>query len=290
MRRSLPFLFVLLLAGCVGIPEPLPTPRTFLSPMQYLPLATQPEQWGRGAAATYSDIDACGDAQRIGARWLYNWSNTPPVCPGIVSLPMTWTTDLTTCPVFAPESAPILLWNEPGNAAQWGTPLAPVQAAKLTWHLTEECYPARKFIAPAEFNGGPYDGMAWKTAWWQAHLELYGVPPRVMLDAVHCYASTAQECITKLGQNVAWAQARGLKTLVTEWGIPPRWAGSTEAAMREADMLLHWLRSQPRIVGEAWFSTRQDGSEWWAFGGAPMGLCDVQSGALTPWGQWYQAH
>jgi hypothetical protein len=279
----------LLLSSCIAAPEPLPTPRTFLSPVLYFPMAVKPTTFGRGGALTYSSIDGCEDARRIGAAWAYNWTPEGPTCPDIASLPMTWHRDSATCPELGPGQ-PILLWNEPSNAGAWGNVFAPEEAVKLTRKLVE-CYPGRQLATPAEFGGqSGADTTIWLTAWWNGYTAKYGSPPPVSYMATHCYAGAADTCVVSLRRDIAWATARNLPVLLTEWGIVPRWAGSTERAMREADALLHWINQQPEIIGEAFFSTRQTGVESWWFGGPTTATIDMQSGALTLWGAWYQAH
>jgi len=289
MKRLPLLLALLILSSCVGVPEPLPAPRTFLSPMQYLPFASRPDTFGRGGALTYSGIDGCGDAAQVGAKWLYNWSAFPPLCSGIASLPMVWHRDVTTCPTLGTGN-PILLWNEPSNAGAWGNVFSPEEAVHLTHKMTE-CFPGRQFTTPAEFAGqSGADATVWLTAWWDGYVAKYGIYPPVSHMATHCYAGDADTCVASLRRDIAWATERGLPVLLTEWGIVPKWAGSTERAMSEADALLHWIQDQPEVIGEAFFSTRQTGVEAWWFGGPTTATIDMQSGALTPWGAWYQAH
>jgi hypothetical protein len=276
----------MILSACIGAPEPLPTPRTFLSPMQYLPFAARPSTFGRGGALTYSAVNGCEDARRILARWAYNWTQDGPTCPGIITLPMTWHRDPATCPVLGPGQ-PILLWNEPSNAGAWGTAVSPDEAIALTRKLTL-CYPDRQLATPAEFGGqGGADATVWLSAWWNGYTAKYGAPPPISIMATHCYAGDAQTCIASLSRDIAWATARNIPVLVTEWGIVPKWAGSSERAMREADELLRWMQNQPEIIGEAFFSTRQTGYEGWWFGGPTTATIDMQSGGLTAWGAWY---
>jgi hypothetical protein len=128
------------------------------------------------------------------------------------------------------------------------------------------------------------------TAWWDAYVAHYGQPPRVEVMAVHCYGSSANTCIGALTDNIAWAKARGLKILVTEWGIPPPWAGNSLLAMQEADRLLHWMQGQPEIVGEAFFAARIRGDEPWSFKPPVTSLVDPATGAPTLWGRWYAAN
>jgi hypothetical protein len=277
---------IVLLAGCIGVPEPLPLPRTFLSPLgvQYLPLAARPGTFGRGGALTYSAIAGCEDARKLGATWAYNWTADGPQCPGIASLPMTWERVYGVCPELGPGN-PILLWNEPSSAG-----ITPDEAVYLTRYITTGCYPGRQFATPAEFGGqGGADTTVWLTEWWNAYTVKYGPPP-VSIMATHCYAGDAATCITSLSRDIAWANERNLHVLITEWGVVPRWAGSTERAMSEADILLHWIQKQPEIIGEAFFSTRQTGAEVWWFKGPTTATVDMATGELTAWGRWYAAH
>lgn len=281
---------LLILAGCVGVPE-MPEPRTFLSPMRaYLPLASRPGTFGKGGALTYSAISGCEDARKIGAQWAYNWTPEGIDCPGIASLPMVWERRYGVCPVLGPGN-PVLLWNEPSNAAAWGTAITPEQAVHLTHFQATGCYPGRQFATPAEFGGqGGADGTLWLSQWWDGFVEKYGVYPPVSVMATHCYASDAATCIASLSRDIAWATERNMPVLVTEWGIVPKWTGSTERAMTEADALLRWMQAQDEIIGEAFFSTRQTGYEAWWFGGPTTGLIDPATGALTAWGRWYGTH
>lgn len=280
-----------LLSGCTApTPPPVPRPLPFRSPLPtprhrlWFPVAAVgPWRPGRGLAATYSHVAPCADAAQVGARWLYNWGPHPPVCPGVASLPMVWERDPDACPEIGPGE-PILLWNEPSNPGQWGgNPLTPDEAITLAHQVTEVCYPGRAFATPAEYNPG---GLAWMTAWWDGYVARYGTPPRVAVMATHCYGSNAWACIGALTANIAWAKARSLNVLVTEWGIVPQWAGGEIVALREADTLLHWLQEQPAIVGEAFFAARIRGDEAWWFGGPATALFDA-AGAPTVWGRWY---
>jgi hypothetical protein len=229
----------------------------------------------------------CQDATQVKATWLYNWGAFPPTCTGITSLPMVWDRNPNACPRIG-SGNPILLWNEPSNNSQWGgNPLTPDEAIALTYHLSETCYPSRSFATPAEFNGNGYDGLVWMTAWWDGYVARYGRPPRVAVMATHCYASTAASCIEHLSRNIAWASVRGLSVLVTEWSIPPPWAGNNPLAMQEADTLLHWMLGQPAIIGEAFFAARIRGDEPWSFKPPVTSLFEPTSGAATPWGRWY---
>jgi hypothetical protein len=291
MRRIWLLLLALLLASCStpSLPRPLPFESPLPTPQHtiYFPLAaTGGWRPGRGLAATYSGIAPCQDATQVKATWLYNWGAFPPTCTGLASLPMVWDRNPHACPKLG-DGNPILLWNEPSNADQWGgNPLTPEEAVILTHNLTEVCYPGRTFATPAQYNPG---GLAWMTAWWEGYVTRYGKSPRVMVMATHCYGSNANACIGALTENIAWAKARGLNVLVTEWGIPPKWAGSESIALQEADKLLHWLQQQPSIVGEAFFAGRIRGDEAWWFGGPVTALVDA-NGTLTTWGNWYKQH
>jgi hypothetical protein len=288
---------LLVLTSCAAPPlPPLPRPIPFRSPLPparatiYFPqLPMAGYHFGRGAAVTYAGLAGCQDAAQIGARWLYDWSAFPPTCPGVLSLPLVWDRNPDACPRLGP-GAPILLWNEPSNAWAWGAgnTISPAEAITLTHNLTEICYPGRTFATPAEFNGQSVaDGVPWLTAWWDGYVARYGTPPRVGIVALHCYAGTAQTCIDSLSRNLAWAQARGLRVLVTEWAIVPPWAGGTLRAMWEADILLHWLQAQPEIAGEAWFASRITGAETWSFKPPLTNLLDFTTGETTTWGRWY---
>lgn len=283
-------LSALIIVSCTTAPAPLPEPRVFLSPVstQYLPFAARPATFGRGGALTYSGIAGCQDAARIGAKWLYNWSAFPPICDGMASLPMTWMLDLASCPELG-NGNPILNLNEPSNASAWGRVITPELAIALTRKL-KSCYPSRQLTTPAEFGGqGGADTTAWLTPWWNGYVAKYGTAPAEIM-ATHCYAGRAQVCIDSLKRDIAWANERHLPVLLTEWGIVPKWAGGEDIAMREADILLHWLQQQPEIIGEAFFSTRIRGDEAWWFGGPTTATIDMQSGALTDWGKWYAAN
>lgn len=300
MRRGIWLAVALLLAGCIAPPQipPVPRPIPYNPPIPaprytvYLPtIEVAGVLLGRGLAATYASIAGCQDAAQVGATWLYNWGPFPPECDGVTSLPMTWDRDPDACPRLGPGE-PILLWNEPSNTWQWGAnTLSPQEAVALTRNLTETCYPARTFATPAEFGGqGGCNPTVWLTAWWDGYIATYGEPPRVSVMATHCYAGDAATCIASLSRDIAWAQARNLPVLVTEWGIVPAWASGEERAMSEADTLLHWMQAQPAIVGEALFAARVRGNEPWSFKPPVVSLFDVDSGAPTAWGRWYAEH
>lgn len=284
-------LFVLISVSCTSVPQPLPTPRVFLSPVsvQYLPLASRPNIFGRGGALTHSSGVGCEDARKIGARWVYNWTQEGIVCPDMLSLPMTWHRDLVTCPKLG-SGNPILLWNEPSNAGAWGNAITPDEAVALTRKIIS-CYPNRQFATPAEFAGqGNSDATVWLTEWWNGYILKYNELPPISYMATHCYAGIAQACIDSLTRDITWANERNLPILLTEWGIVPKWAGSEIVARTEADKLLHFIQQQPEIIGEAFFSTRIRGDEVWWFGGPTTSTIDIPTGSLTAWGQWYAAH
>ena len=281
-----------LLSGCAAPMPPMPRPLPFVSPLDssvYFPwFPMSASRYGRGLGATYSSIAACQDAQQIGARWLYDWGPFPPTCPGVLSLPMVWDRNPDACPPLGLGN-PILLWNEPANSAQWGgQPISPDEAIPLTHHLTEVCYPGRTFATPAQYNG--FVGLAWMTAWWDGYVARYGNAPRVVVMALHCYGSNAEMCESFLSDGLAWAQARGLAVLVTEWGVPPPFAGGELLALAESDRLYHWMQAQPGISGEAFFAGRIVGDEWWSFAPPVTSLLDTVTGARTAWGRWYAAH
>ena len=271
------------LAGCA----PLPEPRAFLSPVRvYLPLASRPDTFGRGAALTHSSIDGCEDARKIRAQWAYNWTPEGIDCPGVLALPMLWSLDPANCPKIGPSN-PILSLNEPSNAGAWGRAIAPEQVIDLTYFWRTSCFPGRQFSTPAEFAGqSGADATAWLTPWWDGYVAKYGTRPAEIM-ATHCYAGDANTCIASLQRDIAWAEQRGLRVLVTEWGIPPKWAGGEARARVEAAKLLRWMQTQQGIVGEAFFATVIFGYEGWWFGGSPTSLLDPLAHELTPWGRWY---
>lgn len=289
----------IVLAGCVEAPRPIiPQPRLFESPLAapmivhkfYLPALLMSEGYGKGGALTYSGIDGCGDAQRLGVHWLYNWSSAPPICWMTSALPMVW--DRTapgpgrTCPVLA-EGPLALLWNEPS----WMTPpLTPDEAIELTHWIIEECDAGRHYASPAEISTDGVDGLQWMDAWWHGYVAKYQRAPLVEVMAHHCYSwQSASVCMYRLQAALLWAKAHGLRgVLVTEMAVLPCVIGQ-ERALAENAALVDWLQ-QPKILGYALFATRIRGDEVWAFKpglACSTALIDGTTGDLTAWGQWY---
>lgn len=270
---SIGTLFVL--AGCAGVPEPLPTPRAFLSPMQYLPQIGSTFSGGKGLGLTYRN---CADARAVGARWIYDWSGNPTLCDGLWSLPMIygWSAG---CPVVA-SGAVTLLPNEP----DWWTNMTPEVAAEFTWRMTQECFPERVFATPAT-----YGNVAWMDAWHHAHIDRYGAPPRTAYLALHIYCkNTADHCLYLGDDLLAWARDHGYQqVLITEWAVLPC-DTTSEQAIVEAERFRIWLAAQPEIKGDAWFAARIRGDEAWAFQPPTCNTATVDSsGELTTFGRWY---
>jgi len=284
----------LLLAGCAPTTRPIPLP--FSSPLAaphydlYLPLTVSPIRLGQGVTLTHTDqFDSCQDAGQLSVAWAYDWSATPPQCPNQVALPMIWRwRDVGRCPVVG-QGPLILLFNEPDRPDQANLP--PEFAAEMTRHLTETCFPTRRFATPAVLATDNYSGLAWLDAWWNAHVARYGAPPRTEIVAFHCFSwSTADVCVARLEAAIQWSRAHQLRgVLITEFAVLPCVIGDARA-IAEAEALTYWMATQPEILGWAWTSTRIQGEESWWFKPAERcntGLFDFTTGALTPYGRWY---
>lgn len=298
MHRILIVLSLLFLTGCsVPLPRPVPERSILAVPEKhvlYLPLARMDAiSFGRGAAVPHEYTQwGCEDAQKIGTSWLYDWGPQPPECPGVKSLPMIWRwTNMAVCPQIAPGD-PILLFNEPSGFDQAN--MNPLLAAEVTYFLTEICFPNRRFATPAGVATDTQDGLIWLTQWWDYHVQLYGKAPRVELLAYHCFTwGTADGCIRRIDEAIAWGKARNLQgMLITEMAVLPCLQGDTKALV-EAERLIQALKSRPYVLGWAWTSTRIKGSEGWWFKPADKcntSLLDFVSGELTSYGAWYIKH
>jgi|WetSurMetagenome_2_1015567.scaffolds.fasta_scaffold280529_1 hypothetical protein len=289
-RLSLCVLFALTITSCVGMP-PLPPPTPFRSilvlPEQghtlYLPFAGN-NTLGRGGALTYSYLNGCADAKMLGARWLHNWSESPPTCPGIARAALLWEQRVREgCPTLDGD---ILMT---GNEPSWrDPPLLPETAAQIT-HWVATCFPDKPQISPAEINTDSFDGLPFMVAWRDSYRAQFGTEPPVAFVGMHCYASTGAICIARTKSVMDWARTWGKDVVLTEWGIVPRWAGITDAAtnVAEAKKYLDWLDEQTNIAGEAFFAPHIYGTEVWSFGEPTSSLFVPGTDKLTAWGEWY---
>jgi hypothetical protein len=295
MRLLATMAAVLFLASCIGVPEPLPGPQPFRSilllPEQghtlYLPLAGN-QTLGRGGALTYvTVVDSCADAMALGARWLHDWTEDPPKCPGIARAALLWEPQVREgCPAFSGDY--IMTGNEPS----WrDPPMTPETAAQIT-HWVAECYPNVPQISPAEINTDSFDGLPFMVAWRNSYRAQFGAEPPVAFVGVHCYSSTGAICIARTKAVLEWAQSWGRNIVLTEWGIVPRWAGVEDAAINvaEAHKYLDWLDEQPGVAGEAFFAPHIYGTEVWSFGKPTSSLFVPGTSELTAWGEWYTTH
>lgn len=287
MRALLLSICGVLLAGCVAVPRPLPDTR-FLSPLSnvlYVPGVQNNPVYGKGVAVTLSEQRGCADAAAVGARWGYNWQQFRLACDGLLTLPMLWDTSGGACPVLG-DGALTLLWNEP---EWWTPPITPERAAELTrWVMA--CFPNRRYASPATISTDGAQGLVWLDAYWNA----LGNEERARIDviAAHCYSWwSADACIARIGDLLAWSQARGRKLLITEFAVLPCQIGEAQA-VTENDRLLHWIERQPGILGYAFFATHYVGYETWAFKPGDRCLTALvnRAGELTQLGTWYASH
>jgi len=250
----------------------------------YFPIATYTANPKRGVGLTYPH---CEDIQAMGASWQYNWSFAPVNCTG-EDVPMVWGVPqmelLRRGRQIGGDSSWLMGFNEPDLSDQ--ARMTPEEAA-AAWHWLEAQYPGKLLISPAPSHLHP----EWLPQFRAAYVVAYGRPPRLDALAMHCYYPTAEECITLAQRFVGWADEWDVTggVWVTEFAFPACYCGGQVAGLREAQEFIAWMDLEPAIARYAWFSSRQQGNEWWSFRWAECRtpLFDFETGALTVWGQMY---
>lgn len=206
------------------------------------------------------------DAIVVGASWEYFWWNQAPVVDGIESVPMIDTPAAMSIPVWG-NSPWLMGFNEPEIETQAN--VTPERAAQL-WHTIEVSHADRLLVSPA-----PVQDEEWISKFRSVYYDRYGRHPRLDALAVHCYLSSASDCIEWVGRFIDKARA---------WGIGQVWV--TEFAFadpNEIEAFVKWMEAEPMIARYAIFVNRMDAGQWGEFA-----LLD-NTGALTSMGSMYAA-
>jgi len=286
--KRLPFILALfgLLVVLIPIQRDVPSQQVALY-KYYFPTALnayEPPTWSakKGIGTHYAQF--CGDAALVGASWRYNWRPSIENCDSIESLPMLYGAQDIWWMIFyrlhLSGDGLVLGFNEPDRLDQ----------ANLTAYIAAYLWPQMEILAAGRPLVGPaisHEGLTWLPAFYQAHIALWGHPPR--LDgglAVHCYLNSAEQCRTIVEQVIGYADAWDLPGVwVTEFMFWPYSVGKAT----EAHEFIAWMEQEPRMLGYAWFPTRLECGAWtWDQGClcADNALISMD-GTLTNWGRFY---
>jgi hypothetical protein len=260
---------VLGLAGCIGVPTPQPwrSPLafTFASPLPelprrvYLPLvASVPSKKGISLACGYSDPDRMArEVAELGVSWIWNWGPTPPLFPGVESVPNIWSAASIGHPLGG-NSEWLLGFNEPDQADQAN--VSPEMAARQ-WAELERTYPDRKLTSPQVVK---WD-RRWLEEWYAAYqAQNGGRAPRLDALAIHTYWGND---ITAYQEQVryymALAQRWGVKEVwVTEFTLAPGLDRTVRETVDDLRAYVAWLDAQPMVTRYAPWTNRVECTDW----------------------------
>lgn len=245
-------------------------------------------QGPKGVGATYTQSDnyeVCEAAQRMGVSWLYNWFESPPVCPGIESVPMVKSFDKVGVKLGG-SSLYLLGPNEPDVFSQsWATP----EEGAVGWRAMEEAYPNTLLVSPAVMN------LPWLRNWYDSYTDTYTATMRIDALAFHCYVWADVESSLKHCQD----QSRTAIVIADEWGGIPVWLTewsylgvwgqpyNYDDAVLYMQLMRMWLASQPRIERQAHFELAVVGDEPWLIAGIDSSLVSYHTGETTALGRAY---
>lgn len=305
----------LALTGCVALPmrqiPPAPRPLPFMSPLPtpapfrslipratvtrlFLPLLLSDfgmdarpvsSKKGISLACGYEDMARMArEVVTLRVTWLWNWGVSPPVFPGVESIPNLWDASFIGQPLGG-NSQWLLGFNEPDGRDQANmTP----EVAAVAWRQIEQTYPDRKLTSPQVLHPGN-----WLEQWYAAYVARYGQPPRIDALAIHTYyGNSAEAYIARTQEFVALARAWGVPEVwVTEWTLAPGLNRSQNDTADEMCTFVTWLEQEPMVTRYAPFTNRVEcmaGAPYFQFDGpfdAPMFALD---GRLTPLGRTYR--
>jgi hypothetical protein len=255
-------LFLLLLTGCTPLVvqaqfSPLAAPERATFAVMQQAVQSTPEPDGRGvgletknAASGFPFWNGCpvwigqSELDALGADWLYDWSNIPPVFEGVESVPMLWPALMVNgqCPTLGGNSSWLLGFNEPELMG-----MTPHDGAIL-WHQLEGCYPGMRYVSPATVTDH-----GWLAAMRDEHMALYGHYPQWDALAFHVYAfdrTLYENAVDALATMTAYADS---------WGIDELWVtefATTDIQDMQRTLLL--FEGYPRIKRVAWFIGQDD--------------------------------
>lgn len=245
-------------------PIPTPKPRTISSPRALSPVAFFPLVFSNGITQTWVakkgiplTYDICSDVTAMNATWEYDWTNTPPACPGTEQIPMVATAADVNKPNVG-NSNWVMGFNEPDISGLSFTDAA------IYWHNNiEPNNPTKKLLSPAP--SGSESGLTWLVNFRNAYIAFYATPPRLDGLAAHCYKWVVSQCTDYLQLFINQANAWGISEIwVTEFSFSPTPPSSPEGALQQQKEFTDWMVSQPMIKRYAWFASRINGNEPWS--------------------------
>lgn len=283
---------IILLSSCARYPVPTqPAPRLAQTYIMRLPVVCRDcEIPARAEAYGAVDLDGdCSTIAKIGAKWTYDYSRQPLVCPGVEAVPMIQAADGAALDVSG-NSRWILGFNEPDmNCPRCWAYQSPEQAAQ-NWRIIEDTHADKLLVSPAPMSGATYDPANWLHLWRAAYIERYKTDPRLGALAVHVYfVSAANAAAAVLDAEKLAAEWSVPEVWISEWGLAHGDSGGQEAAF------LDWLQTQPRITRYSWFGSRinvPQGIEqgWYGSDWADMSLVDWATRGLTGFGEVYRGY
>jgi len=252
-------LFAVLLAGCAAQPAPFESPQTFLSPLPepqpriYLPLIAKTQsKKGISLACGYEDMDRMArEVAELGVSWVWNWGPTPPLFPGVESVPCIWD-DTVIGAVLGGNSEWVIGPNECDQHDQCNR--SPEYMARA-WAELERAYPDRKLTSPQIVK---WD-QRWLEEWYAAYqAQNGGRAPKIDALAIHTYwgndITAYQE---QVRYYIALAQRWGVKEVwVTEFTIAPGLDRTVRATVDDLRSYITWLDQQPMITHYAPWTNR----------------------------------
>jgi len=279
MKWALLIAFALLL--CLTTSATLPQPKRVVVETVYqvfLPIVGRQIPNVRGLGLTYGH---CEDLGILNIQWYYDWSPNPG-CPDVESVPMVWGAGVPGG--VGGNSAYLLGGNECDLDSQCNvTPTAYVPI----WNLIETRFANYKLVAPVPSHLHP----EWIVEFRDAYIAQYGTPPRLNVLAAHCYMWTADACVELLNWYIARANEWDIAEVwLTEFNFPTGGTRTEQQAWAEAEILINWMKQQPKIKRWAWWTNRPCGLESWCPPSQWQAPLLNTSGVLTPYGEQYRAY
>ncbi len=271
-------------------PSPTPKPRTVSAPGNGVHKVFLPLILGNGPIPTLTSkkgvpltYDHCEDVTAMNAAWEYDWTTTPPNCPGVEYVPMIWGKDNVAWPLGG-NSNWIMGFNEPDSIYQAN--ISPPAAAEL-WRQIELNHSQQKLLSPAPT--GSLDGLSWLVSFRNEYFSRYRTAPRLDGLAVHCYKWYASQCVDLVQSFINQANAWEVPEVwVTEFSFSTIDPSSPPGALQEQQTFINWMANQSKITRYAWFASRIEGHEWWSMSCHITPLVDYITGQPTSLGNAYR--
>lgn len=191
------------------------------------------------------------DVYTVNGKWLYDWTRTPPCLDGIDSVPMMNTDN----PNIGGCSDWVLGVSEPDRFDR--SNMTPSEGA-LLWRAMEDFYPYLKFVSPAPSQQDP----DWINRFVDEYIFMFEESPRIDALGVHCYANTADVCITYVQGEVNRAIQLGIPEVwVTEFAF----TGTTMSnVIEETTVFMAYMEQESMITRYSIFTNRAIGA-WWDY-------------------------